>query len=302
MAVISTSTHPKALWPGVHAFFGKEYAKHGAEHRDLFDIESSDKAYEEDVLATGFGLAPVKSQGEALSYDTETQGFTKRYTHVAYALGYIVTYEELKDNLYKDKAFKRASQLAFAMHTTKQTVAANVYNRAFNSSYTGGDGVCLLSAAHPTRAGNQSNVIATAADLSEAALEELCIQIMQAKNDRGLQINLMPKSLIVAPGDYFKAERILKSVTQSGTANNDINVLKSSGMIPEGAKVNHYLTDSDAFFIRTNCPNAMMHYEREAMSFTQDNDFDTKNAKSAAYERYSFGWSDFRGAFGSPGA
>lgn len=302
MAVISTATHPKALWPGVRAFFGQEYAKHGAEHKELFDTESSDKAYEEDVLTTGFGLAPIKSEGSALDYDTETQGFTKRYTHVAYALGYIVTLEELEDNLYKDKSFKRAKQLAFAMHTTKQVVAANVYNRAFNSSYTGGDGVCLLSASHPTRAGNQSNVIATAADLSEAALEELCIQIMQAKNDRGLQINLMAKSLHVAPGGYYEAERILKSVLRSGTADNDINVLKSSGMIPEGVKVNHYFTDSDAFFIRTNCPNGMTHYERKALSFDQDNDFDTKNAKAAAYERYSFGWSDWRGVFGSAGA
>lgn len=302
MSVISTATHPKALWPGVKSFFGQEYAKHGMEHEDLFDTDSSDKAYEEDVQTTGFGLAPVKPQGESTSYDGETQGFTKRYTHVAYALGYIVTYEELKDNLYKEKAFKRAKQLAFSMFTTKQTVAANVYNRAFNSSYTGGDAKELISSAHPTRAGNQSNHISTAADLSEAAIEELVIDIMEAQNDRGLRINLMPKSLIVAPANYFEAQRILKSVQQSGTANNDVNVLKLNGVIPEGAKANHYLTDPDAWFIRTNCPDGMKHYVREAMSFDQDNDFDTKNAKAAAYERFSFGWSDWRGVFGSPGA
>jgi hypothetical protein len=302
MAVISTATHPKALWPGVKAFFGKEYAKHGEEHKDLFDIDDSDKAYEEDVQTSGFGLAPVKSEGSSVSYDSETQGYTKRYTHVAYGLGYIVTYEELRDNLYKDKAFKRAAQLAFSMYTTKQIVGANVYNRAFDSNYTGGDGVCLLSAAHPTRAGNQSNVMSTSSDLSEAAIEEMVIDIMEAKNDRGLQINLMPKSLIVAPANYFEAQRILKSVQQSGTANNDANILKLNGVIPEGAKVNHFLTDADAWFIRTNCPDGMKHYVREAMSFDQDNDFDTKNAKAAAYERFSFGWSDWRGLFGSAGA
>lgn len=302
MGVITTGTHPKALWPGVRAFFGKEYARHAEEHRDLFEIGTSDKAYEEDVLTTGFGLAPVKTEGAAINFDSETQGFTKRYTNVAYALGYIVTYEELRDNLYKDKSFKRAAQLAFSMATTKQTVAANVYNRAFDSNYTGGDGVELLSASHPTRNGNQSNIIATAADLSEAAIEDVVIQIMQAKNDRGLQINLMPKALIVAPSNYFEANRILMSVQQSGTANNDVNVLRANGVIPEGAKVNHYLTDADAWFIRTNCPNGMTFLEREAMTFDQDNDFDTKNAKASAYMRFVCGWSDWRGVFGSQGA
>lgn len=302
MSVISTGTHPKALWPGVKAFFGAQYDKHAAEHLDLFETDTSDKAYEEDVLTTGFGLAPIKTEGGAVSFDTETQGFTKRYTHAAIALGYIVTHEELKDNLYKDKAFKRAAQLAFSMYTTKQTIAANVYNRAFNSSYTGGDAVELLSASHPTRSGLQSNIIATAADLSEAAIEDLVIQIMQAKNDRGLQINLMPESLIVAPGNYFEANRILQSVQQSGTANNDANILRANGVIPKGVKVNHFLTDADAWFIRTNCPNGLMHYIREAMELSQDNDFDTKNAKAAAYERYSFGWSDWRSLFGSAGA
>lgn len=302
MSVISTGTHPKALWPGVKAFFGAQYDKHAAEHLDLFDTDTSDKAYEEDVLVTGFGLAPFKDQGNATMFDTETQGFTKRYTHAAVSLGYIVTHEELKDNLYKDKAFKRAAQLAFSMYTTKQTIAANVYNRAFNSSYTGGDAVELLSASHPTRSGLQSNIIATAADLSEAAIEDLVIQIMQAKNDRGLQINLMPESLIVAPGNYFEANRILQSVQQSGTANNDANILRANGVIPKGVKVNHFLTDADAWFIRTNCPNGLMHYIREAMELSQDNDFDTKNAKAAAYERYSFGWSDWRSLYGSAGA
>ncbi len=302
MSVTTTGTHPKALWPGMHAFFGQEYGKQPKEYTQLFDMDTSEKAYEEDSLITGYGLAPIKPQGQSTQYDTETQGFTKRYTHVAYALGYIVTYEELKDNLYKDKSFKRIPQLAFSMATTKETVAANVYNRAFSSSYTGGDGVALLSASHPTRAGNQSNIIATSADLSEAMLEDLCIQIMQAKNDRGLQINLMPQSLHVSPFEFFNAERILKSVQRVDTANNDINALKATGMIPKGAMVNHFFTDPDATFIRTNCPNAMTMFEREAISFSQDNDFDTKNAKAAAYERYSVGWSDFRGVYGSQGA
>lgn len=302
MSAISTGTHPKALWPGVKAFFGHSYDQHKQEHQELFEIDSSDKAYEEEVLTTGFGLAPVKTEGASGSYDTETQGYTKRFTHVAYALGYIVTYEELRDNLYKSKSFKRAEQLAFSMYTTKQTVAANVYNRAFNSSYTGGDGVELLSASHPTRNGNQSNIIATAADLSEAAIEDLCIQIMQAKNDRGLQIRLMPQSLHIHPSDYFNACRILKSVQQSGTANNDLNALKAEGIIPKGAMVNHFFSDSDAWFIRTNCPNSMLFLTREGMIFDQDNDFDTKNAKAMAYERYSCGWADWRGLFGSAGA
>lgn len=302
MSVISTGNHPKALWPGVEAFWGAKYDEHPMECKDLFDWKDSDQAYEETVETTSFGLAPVKTSTGSISYDSHTQGAVNRFTHVAYALGYIVTYEEIKDNLYKSKSFQRAEMNAFSMRQTKEHVAANVYNRAFNSSYTFGDGVELISTAHPTASGNQSNHLTVAADLSEAALEDLGIQVMTAKNSRGLKISLMMRSLHVHPNNWFEANRILKSVLQNDSANNAVNVLKATNAIPEGVKMNHYFTDTDAWFIRTNAPNGMTAYQREAVSFGQDNDFDTKNAKAAAYERYSVGASDWRGVFGSPGA
>lgn len=301
MGVISTSNHPKALWPGVKAWFGRTYAEHKTEYTDLFDVESSDKAYEEDVQVTGFGLAPVKSEGAAITYDSETQGYTKRYTHVAYAMGYIVTREELADNLYETVSRRRAQALAFSFRQTRENVAANVYNRAFNSSYTGGDGKELLATDHPSLAGDWSNELATPADLSEASLEDLIIQIMGATNDRGLKISLMPRCLIVPRQEWFNANRILKSTLQPGTANNDVNVIRATNALPEGIKVNHYLTDADAWFLRTNAPRGMIHYEREIDEFMQDNDFDTYNAKAKKYERYSFGWTDPRALYGSAG-
>lgn len=299
--VIMTSNHPKALWPGVKAWWGLKYDDHQVEYTELFDLFTSDKAYEEDVQLTGFGVAPVKAQGASVTYDSEVQGPTTRYTHIAYALGYIVTHEELKDNLYTEVSNSRAGALARAFRQTKERVAANVYNRATTSGYTGGDGVVLLSTAHVnTSGGTYSNKLTTDADLSEAALEDLTIQIMQATDDRGLQINLMPKSLIVAPSNYYNANRILKTEKQVDTANNNINVLKANGVIPK-LVVNHYLTDSDAWFIRTNVSNGMKFYEREAIMFDQDNDFDTMNAKAKSYERYSCGWTDPRALFGSTG-
>ncbi len=301
MAVITTGAHPKALWPGVKEWWGRSYAEHQEEFPDLFEKETSDKAYEEDVEISGFGLAPVKNQGTAINYDTESQGSVTRYTHVAYALGYIVTFEELRDDLYEVVSKRRAKQLAFSMRQTKENVAANVYNRAFNSTYTGGDGVCMISNAHPTLSGNQSNVLTTAADLSEASIEDLTIQIMQATNSRGLKISLMPQSLHVPVQLWYEANRIMKSVLQSDNANNAINVLKATNVFPKGIKMNHYFTSATAWFIRTNAPTGLKHYERDAVMFDQDNDFDTKNAKAASYERYSFGWSDFRGIFGTPG-
>lgn len=300
--VITTGNHPKALWPGMHAFFGRKYNEHPVEYTTLFDMERSSKNYEEDTEVTGFGLAPVKTEGASTSYDSESQSWTKRYVHTAYSLGYIVTREELDDNLYEVVSRRRIRALAFSMRQTKEIVAANVYNRAFNSSYTGGDGKELLATDHPTLDGTQSNELATAADLSEASLEDLAIQIMNAKNSRGLRISVMPRCLIVPPALAFEATRILNSQLQSGTANNDINALRSMGTFPEGIKVNHYLTDTDAFFIRTNVPDSMRGFDRIRVEFTQDNDFDTDNAKAKAYERYSFGWSDWRGLFGSPGA
>lgn len=302
MTIISTGLHPKALWPGIHEWFGRSYAEHPEEYPDLFDRETSDKAYEEDVEITGFGLAPVKTQGESVRYEAESQGFTKRYTHVAYGLGYVVTHEELQDNLYEVVSKRRAKMLAFSMRQTKENVAANVYNNGFTSGYTGGDGIILFSASHPTTNGNQSNLLSTAADLSEASIEDMAVQVMQAKNNKGLLISLMPQSLHIAPANYFEANRIVKSVQQNDTANNAINVINSVGLFPKGIKLCHYFTDTDAWFVRTNCPSGLTQFQREAMSFDQDNDFDTKNAKAKSYERYSFGWTDWRGVFGTPGA
>lgn len=304
MSVISTGNHPKALWPGIKAWWGRQYDEHQTEHTDLFDSDTSDKAYEELVEVTGFGLAPVKEQGAGVMYDTESQGTVTRATHVAYALGYIVTREELDDNKYEIVSKRRASALAFAMRQTKENVAANIYNRAFNSSYTFGDGKEMLATDHPTLNGSQSNELATAADLSEASLEDLCIQIMGAKNSRGLNINLMPRTLIVPRQLVFEANRIVKSTLQSGTANNDVNAIRVTGQFPGGIKVNHYLTDQDAFFIRTNIPSGtgLMHLQRVANEFTQDNDFDTSNAKAKSYERYVFSVGDWRAIYGTPGA
>ena len=302
MAVISTSNHPKALWPGVNAWFGRSYNEHKVEYTDLFDMDTSTRNYEEDVQLTGFGLALVKNQGEGVTYDSETQGWLKRYIHVTYGLGYIVTREEIDDNLYEVVSKRRAQALAFAMRQTKENVGANVYNRAFNSSYTGGDGKELLATDHPSQAGTWQNELTTAADLSETSLEDLIILLMGATNEKGMKINLMPECLNVPRQLWFEANRILKSVLQSDTANNDINVLKSTNALPKGIKVNHYLTDADAYFIRTNCPNGMKCIERRSLEFTKDSDFDTENAKAKATERYSFGWTDPRALFGSPGS
>jgi hypothetical protein len=290
------------LWPGIKAVWGRSYAEHQPEFSDLFETDTSDKAYEEEVEMSGFGLAPVKPQGQQIMYDTEVQGSVSRYTHVAYASGYIVTWEELRDDLYEVVSKRRAQQLAFSMRQTKENVCAGVYNQAFNSSYAGGDGASLVSASHPTiSAGNQSNLLSVAADLSETAVEDLCIQIMLASNTRGNKISVLPSSLIVPPALFFDAERIYRSVLQNDTANNAVNVLRAVNIFPKGIKVNHYLSSSTAFFIRTNVPRGVQYFERDKISFDQDNDFDTKNAKAASYERYSVYWSDWRGLYGSPG-
>jgi hypothetical protein len=302
MSAINTGNIAKLLMPGLNAIWGSDYKDHPMEFRDLFDTESSEKAYEEDQLVYGLGLAPVKPQGSATVYDTMAQGLTSRYTHVAYSLGFVVTREAIQDNLYEKAAIRGTKKLARSFKQTKENVAANIYNRATNGSYTYGDGVALLSTAHPTLSGNQSNMLATAADMSEAALEDLVVQTMNAVDERGLRIQLMPKSLIVPTALVFEAERILKSVGQNDTANNAINALRSRGVFPEGAKVNHYLTDADAWFIRTDAPDGLKHFEREAAEFDQDNDFDTANLKFKGYERYSFGVTDFRGLYGSQGA
>ena len=296
--VITTGNHPKALWPGMHAFFMASYKEHPEEFREIFNIDKSSKNYEEDTALSGFGLAPVKTEGGAISYDSESQGFTKRYTHAVYGLGYVVTEEELEDNQYEIVSRKRIKRLAFSMRQTKEIVSANVLNRATTSGYTGGDGVVLLSTAHTSTNGNWSNTLSTAADLSEASLEDLVIQIGQATNDRGLQIAIRPTKLIIPINEMFNAKRILKSDYQSGTANNDVNALK--GMFD--FTVNHYLTDTDAWFLKTDVPNGLTMFERRALSFSNDNDHDTGNAKAKATMRFSVGWSDPRGIYGSVGA
>lgn len=300
--VITTGAHPKALWPGIRAWWGRAYDEHTEECVHLFDMEGSERSYEEDVQVTGFGLAPVKPEGQSTSYDSENQGYVSRYTHVAYSLGYIVTHEELADNLYEEVSKRRSHSLAFSGRQTKEIVAANIYNKAFDATQTGGDGSAMIVNDHSTLSGNQSNLLTTAADLSETAIEDLLIQIWGATNERGLQISLMGKCLVVPRQLFFNAQRILGSTLQNDTANNAINVLNSGGFFPEGVKMNHYLTDPDAWFIRTNAPRGLVGYQRESADFTKDNDFDTSNAKAKFYERYSFRWTDWRGIYGTPGA
>ena len=302
MAIITTGAHPKHLWPGVHAFFGQTYSQHPDEYKDLFEWKDSDKNYEEMVQEIGFGLAPIKNQGQSISYDTTTQGYVSRFIHVTYGLGYIVTEEEIEDNQYGSKAIDRAASLKISMVETKENVCAQIYNRAFNTSYTFGDGKALCVTDHPSLSGSQSNRLTTDADFSEASLEDLNIQIMGATNDRGLKIKLMAQSLHIPRQLWYEANRVLKSVLQNDSANNAINVLKATNAMPDGIKMNHYFTDSDAWLIRTNAPKGMTAFQRRAMSFTQDNDFDTSNAKAKATERYSVGVADWRGIFGTQGA
>ncbi len=302
MPIITTGNAPKLLWPGLNAIWGRDYEEYSKEYTDLFDIETSDMNYEEEVEMTGFGLAPVKPQGSATVYDTDTQGTVNRYTHVAYGLGFNVTREERDDNLYEKKAIERTQQLAFSFRQTRENVGANIYNRAFNTSYTYGDSKALLVTDHPTLSGNQSNTLAVAADLSEASLEDITIQVGQATNSRGLRIALISRKLIVPINLQYEAARILKSTLQNDTNNNAINALKNMGVFPDGVAVNHYLTDTDAFFIRTNAPRGMKWFDRIKTEFGEDGDFDTGNWKYKGYMRFSAGVSDFRGIFGSPGA
>ena len=300
--IITTGSHPKALWPGVKAWWGQVYNEHATEYDKLFDKDTSSQNYEEDGQLTGFGLAPVKAEGAGVQYDSEVQGFVTRYTHVAYSLGYVVTKEEMDDNLYESVSKRRSGALAMSFRQTKENVGANVYNRAFNSTYKGGDGVELCSTSHPnTSGGTWSNKPSVDADLSEASLEDATIALMGFQNDRGLMINVQPRSLIVPRQEWYNANRILKSVYTPGSANNDVNVLKATNALPEGIVMNHYLTAPHAWFVRTNIQNGMKYYERVGISFDQDNDFDTMNAKAKGYERYSFGWSDPRAVYGSNG-
>lgn len=302
MAPITTGTHPKLLWPGLQAIWGNLYKDDPEEHTSIFDVGTSDKAYEEDQELAGFGLAPVKAEGGSISYDTTINGFVKRYTNVVYGLGFIVTQEAVEDNQYKSQAEKRTKALRRSMRHTKETVHANVLNRATDSNYAGGDGKELLATDHPTANGTQSNELAVAADLSEAALEDIFIQIMNATDTRGLRIALKPRKLIVPPNLAFEATRIVKSNLQNDTANNAINALKSMGMLPEGVQVWSFLTDTDQWFIKTDAPDGLKSLTRRGLALEKDSDFETGNFKHKATERYSCGWSDWRAVYGSPGA
>lgn len=297
---ISTATHPKLLWPGIHAFWGQQYNLNPEMYSQTHEVKSSKQAYEELKNIVAFPLAPRKTEGAAVIYSDELDGYLQRATHLAYALGYVVTHEELADNLYKQVSMARAGAIANSMNQTVETVAANDFNRAFNSTYTFSDGKELCATDHPNVSGGTwSNELTTAADLSEASLEDMCINIMNALDDRGLKINLNPKKLLVNPAEWFNSQRILKSVLQNDTANNAKNIIKD--MISD-VVVNRWFTDTDAWFIRTDAQQGLCFFWRERASFDQDNDFDTKNLKAKGYMRFSTTCGDPRSIYGTPGA
>lgn len=308
MSVINSSSFAKALWPGVNTWYGEAYNQYPVEWDKLFEKSTSRKAFEEDVGTSHFGLAVAKSEGSPVTYDAARQGFTSRYQHVVYALGFIITREAFDDDQYDVVGKLKAQSLAFSMRQTKEIVAANIFNRAFSSSYLGGDGASLIasaggggSASHPNVAGGTyTNGVATAIDLSEAALEQACIDIADFKNDRGLKIAVRPRKLVIPKELMFEAHRILKTDGQVYSADNTLNAIKTMGMIPE-VVVNHYLTDTDAWFILTDVKNGLKYFERNGDEFTMDEDWDTENAKYKARARYSFGWTDPRGIYASPG-
>ena len=301
--IITSASFAKSLWPGINAWYQKAYDEFPVEWDKLFDKNTSRRAFEEDVGVSGFGLASEKPEGESISYDSERQGFITRYSHVVYGLGFIVTREAVEDDLYDVVASRKSQALAFSMRQTKEIVGANIYNLAFTGGPTYGDGVSLLNSAHPNMAGGTwSNILSTASDLSEAALEQAAIDIQGFTNDRGLKIVVKPKTLVIPYQLEFEANRIFKTVGRPGTSNNDINAIKELGMFPGGIVVSHYLTDQDAWFIRTNVPHGMKYFERRKDEFGQDNDFDTENAKYKATARYSFGATDPRALFGTAGA
>lgn len=308
MSVITTTSFAKALWPGVNKWYGDKYSEFPVEWDKLFDKYTSKRAFEEDVGVSGLGLLSIKPEGAGITYDSSRQGYTTRFQHVNYASGFVVTREAYEDDLYDVVGKQKAQSLAFSIRQTKEILAANVYNRAFNTSYVGGDGASLVASAggggstsHPNIAGGTwTNGPAVAVDLSEAALEQAIIDIAGFTNDRGLKIAVRPKSLIIPVQSMFEASRILKGDWQVNSAERNINALKTMGMVPE-IVVNHYLTDADAWFLRTDCPEGMKYFERRGDEFSTDDDFDTENAKFKATFRCSFGWTDPRGIYGSPG-
>ena len=300
---ISRAQLVKELEPGLNALFGLEYKRYEDEAAQIFDKESSDRAFEEEVMLSGFGTADVKPEGSGVQYDDAQETYTARYTHETVALAFALTEEAIEDNLYDRISSRYTKALARSMATSKQVKGANVLINAFAASgYNGGDGESLCGNAHPTLNGNQSNVPSTAADLSETSLEQALIDIAGYQDERGLKIAAQGQKMIIPKELQFTAERIMKSQGRVGTADNDINAIKAMGMVPQGYTVNHYLTDTDAWFIKTDVPNGMKHFVRAPLKTAMEGDFDTGNVRYKARERYSFGWSDWRGIYGNQGA
>jgi hypothetical protein len=300
---ISRQQLAKELEPGLNALFGLEYKNYENQHTEIFDIENSDRAFEEEVMLSGFANAAVKAEGSAVTFDTANEAFTSRYTHETVALAFAITEEAIEDNLYDRIATRYTKALARSMAQTKQIKAANVLNNGFDSSFPGGDGKELFATDHPTQsAGTLANELSTSADLSETSLEQAMIDIAAFKDERGFKIAARGLKLIIPSELQFTAERILRSPARVGTADNDLNALSSKGMLPQGYVVNNYLTDTDAFFIKTDIPNGMKMFNRANLKTAMEGDFDTGNVRYKARERYSFGFSDWRGMFGSPGA
>ena len=299
---ISRGQLVKELEPGLNALFGLEYKRYENQHAEIFDTESSDRAFEEEVMLSGFAQAQVKPEGSGVTFDNAQETFTARYTHETIALAFSITEEAIEDNLYDRLGSRYTKALARSMANTKQVKAANVLNNAFNSSFAGGDGKELCATDHPTIAGTFSNELATSADLNETSLEQSLIDIAAFTDERGLKVAARGMKLIIPSELQFTAERLMKSAGRVGTADNDINAIANMGMIPQGYVVNHYLTDTDAFFIKTDVPNGMKMFVRSPIKTSMEGDFDTGNVRYKARERYSFGFSDPRGIFGSPGA
>ena len=300
---ISRSQLLKELLPGLNALFGLEYAKYGEEHKEIFETETSDRSFEEETKLSGFGSAPVKGEGSAIEYDTAQEAFTARYTHETVAMGFAITEEAVEDNLYDSLSSRYTKALARAMAYTKQVKAADILNNAFAAGTTYGDGKSLCATDHPlVGGGTNSNEPAVAADLNGTSLEAAVIQIAGWTDERGLLIASKPKKLIIPPNLQFVATRLLETEGRVGTADNDLNAIKSNGVVPGGYTVNHYLTDTDNWFLTTDIPNGLKHFVRSPMATSMDGDFDTGNSRYKARERYSFGVSDPLGIFGSPGA
>jgi len=300
--VISRMQLVKELEPGLNALFGLEYDRYENQDKEIFDSESSDRAFEEEVMLGGFANAAVKPEGQGVSYEDAQETYTARYTNETIALAFALTEEAVEDNLYDKLSTRYTKALARSMANTKQVKAANILNRAFNASYLGGDAKELCATDHPTLSGDQKNELSTAADLNETSLEQMLIDIADMKDERGMKIALRGMKMIIPVNLQFVAERLMKSAGRVGTADNDINAIKSMGMVPQGYVVNNFLTDTDAFFIKTDAPNGLKHFVRAPIRTAMEGDFDTGNVRYKARERYSYGWSDWRGIFGSPGA